>query len=152
MIIGSMIAPRHILGNFDEALNSLRNDVLAMASLTERSLDKALTGLLERNDELCAAVIADDEHIDQLEKQVDNDGVELLLRFQPFASDFRRVVSAMKLSANLERTADMAVNIARNARKLNRHPALQELSLIEPMRRQAMGMFNDSVNAFFKED
>jgi phosphate transport system protein len=123
-----------------------------MASLTERSLDSALNGLLKRNDELCVAAIADDEQIDQLEKQIDNDGVELLLRFQPLASDFRRVVSAMKLSSNLERMADMAVNIARNARKLNQHPALPELHLIEPMRDAAMAMLNDSIEAFLKED
>ena len=43
----------------------------------------------------------------------------LLLRFQPVASDLRRVVSAMKLSSNLERMADQAMNIARKARKLN---------------------------------
>jgi phosphate transport system protein len=147
-----MIAPRHILGSFDGALESLHDEVLTMATLTESSLDKALNGLLRRNDELCVATIADDEQIDQLEKQVDNDGVALLSRFQPLASDFRRVVSAMKLSSNLERVADMAVNIARHARKLNQHPALPELQLIEPMRDQAMGMLSDSVDAFIRED
>jgi len=147
-----MIAPRHILGNFDDSLKSLRNEVLAMASLTERSLDRALSGLLERNDGCCVLAIADDEQIDLLEKQVDNDGVELLLRFQPFASDFRRVVSAMKLSSNLERVADMAVNIARTARKLNQHPALPETHLIETMGGEAMSMLTDSVEAFVAED
>ena len=101
-----MIAPKHILGTFDEALASLRNNVLMMSSLTERSLDRAITGLLQRDDELCAIAIADDEEIDQLEKQVDKDGIDLLLRFQPVASDLRRVVSAMKLSSNLERMAE----------------------------------------------
>jgi phosphate uptake regulator len=45
-----MIAPKHILGTFDEALGSLRNSVLMMSSLTERSLDRAITGLLQRDD------------------------------------------------------------------------------------------------------
>ena len=96
--------------------------------------------------------IADDEEIDQLEKQVDKDGVDLLLRFQPVASDLRRVVSAMKLSSNLERMADQAVNIARKARKLNRHPVLPETELIEPMYVHAMAMFKDSVEAYIRED
>ena len=128
-----MIAPKHILGTFDEALASLRNNVLMMSSLTERSLDRAINGLLQRDDDLCAIAIADDEEIDQLEKQVDKDGIDLLLRFQPVASDLRRVVSAMKLSSNLERMADQAVNIARKARKLNQHPPLPEMELIMPM-------------------
>jgi phosphate transport system protein len=147
-----MIAPKHILGTFDEALATLRNNVLMMSSLTTRSLENALNGLQQRDDDLCATAIADDEEVDQLEKQVDLDGINLLLRFQPVASDLRRVVSAMKLCGNLERMADQAVNIARKARKLNRHPALPEAALIEPMREHAMAMFKDSVDAFVRED
>ncbi|HEY1771019.1 MAG TPA: phosphate signaling complex protein PhoU [Chthoniobacterales bacterium] len=147
-----MAAPRHILGTFDEALANLRNNMLMMASLATRSLENALNGLLQRDDDLCATAIADDEEVDQLEKQVDKDGIDLLLRFQPVASDLRRVVSAMKLCSNLERMADQGVNIARKARKLNRHPALAEIVLIEPMREHAMAMFKDSVDAFVRED
>jgi phosphate transport system protein len=146
------VVSKHILGTFDEALATLRNNVLMMASLTERSLENALQGLLQRDDDLSATAIVDDEEIDQLEKQVDKDGIELLLRFQPVASDLRRVISAMKLCSNLERMADQAVNIARKARKLNRHSALPEVELIEPMRKHAMQMFKDSVDAYVRED
>jgi len=147
-----MIAPRHILGTFDEALASLRNNVLMMGGLAERSLDRAMKGLLDRDNDLCAYAIADDEEIDQLEKLVDKDGVDILLRFQPVASDLRRVVSAMKLSSNLERIADQAVNIARRARKLNQHPVLSEVELVTPMYAQALSMFKDSVDAYARED
>src|SRR5213078_1525971 len=147
-----MIAPKHILGTFDEALATLRNDVLMMAGLAERSLDRAIKGLLQRDDNLCATAIADDEEIDQLEKQIDKDGVDILLRYQPVASDLRRVISAMKLSSNLERMADQATTIARRARKLNQHPPLPEVELIRPMYEQAMSMFKDSVDAFVRED
>jgi len=108
--------------------------------------------LFDRNDDLCANTIADDEEIDQLEKQIDKDGVDILLRFQPVASDLRRVVSAMKLSTNLERMADQATTVARRARKLNRHPPLPEVELIKPMYEHAMLMFKDSVDAFARED
>jgi phosphate transport system protein len=147
-----MIAQKHILGSFDEALASLRNNVLMMAGLAERSLDRAVKGLLERDDDLCANAIADDEEIDQLEKQIDKDGVDILLRFQPVASDLRRVVSAMKLSPNIERVADQATNIARRARKLNRHPPLPEMEVIVPLHAHAMAMFRDSVDAYVRED
>ena len=143
---------KHILATFDEALASLRNNVLLMSSLTERSLHRAIAGLLQRDDELCAIAIADDEEIDQLEKLVDKDGIDLLLRFQPVASDLRRVVSAMKLSSNLERMADQATNIARRARKLNQHPPLAETELIRPMYGHAMAMFKDAIDAFVRED
>jgi phosphate transport system protein len=143
---------KHILGTFDEGLATLRNNVMMMASLTERSLDNALNGLMQRDDDLCATAVADDEEIDQLEKQIDKDGIDVLLRFQPVASDLRRVVSAMKLSTNLERMGDQAVSIGRKARKLNRHPALPEVELITPMREHAMRMFKDSVDSYVQEN
>src|SRR5213596_3475927 len=147
-----MIAPKHILGTFDEALASLRNNVLMMSGLTERSLERAMKGLVNRDDNICANAIADDEEIDQLEKQIDKDGVDILLRYQPVASDLRRVISAMKLSPNIERVGDQATSIAKRARKLNRHPPLPEVQLIVPIQAHAMSMFKDSINAFVRED
>jgi phosphate transport system protein len=147
-----MTPPKHILGTFDEALSSLRNNVLMMAGLAERTLDRAIKGLLQRDDNLCVTAIADDEEIDQLEKQIDKDGVDVLLRFQPVASDLRRVVASMKLSTNIERIADQATNIARRARKLNRHPALPEVEIIVPIQAHAMTMFKEAIDAFARED
>lgn len=147
-----MTPAKHILGSFDEALAALRNNVLMMAGLAERTLDRAIKGLLQRDDNLCATAIADDEEIDQLEKQIDKEGVDVLLRFQPVASDLRRVVAAMKLSPNVERIADQATNIARRARKLNRHPALPEIEIVVPIQAHAMTMFKDAIDAFARED
>src|SRR5438552_13168579 len=143
---------KHTLGTFEHALENLRNNVMMMASQTDRSLNRALKGLMDRDDKLAALAIADDEEIDQLEKQVDKDGIDLLLRFQPVASDLRRVVSAMKLSSNLERMADQGTNIARRARKLNQHPPLPETELITPMYTHAMAMFKDAIDAYVRED
>jgi phosphate transport system protein len=83
--------PQHILGTFDEALRDLRNDLLTMVRSTERSLDSAINGLLQRDDRLCTKAIADDEEVDQLEKKIDKAGLEILLRYQPVASDLRQV-------------------------------------------------------------
>jgi phosphate transport system protein len=66
------------------------------------------------------SVLGEDEEIDILEKQIDQEGVNLLLRFHLVASDMREVISAMKISANLERIADQSVSIARRAKRPNR--------------------------------
>ena len=147
-----MTDTKHTLTSFDEALDSLRKAVLTMASLSVRSLEQVLRGLRERNDDLCLQAIADDEEIDQLEKQIDREGVDLLIRYQPVASDLRRVVSAMKLSPNLERIADEAVNVARRARKLNQHRELAEVDLIMKMGDHALKMVRDSIDSFVRED
>ena len=147
-----MVAPKHILGTFDEALRDLRNELLAMAGLTERSLYHAINGLLQRDDSLCTSAIADDEEIDQLEKKIDKAGLEILLRYQPVASDLRLVISAMKLSPNIERVADEATYIAECASKLNRHPPLAEVNLIVPIQAHAISMLKDGIDAFVRED
>jgi phosphate transport system protein len=143
---------KHIRSGFDIALGSLRNDVLMMSSLTERLLENAIQGLLKRDSDLCNLTIADDEEIDLLEKQVDREGIELLIRFQPVASDMRQVISMMKLSANLERIADQSVVMARRAKKLNQESAVPEVALVEPLYQEAVGIFRDSLRAFVDGD
>ena len=143
---------KHISRSFDAALYGLKNDVLMMSSLTDRIFQMAFEALLKRDSELCNHVVAEDEEIDILEKQVDQEGVNLLLRFHPVASDMREVVSAMKVSANLERIADHSVTIARRAKHLNNRPAVPELPLLEPPYRLAVTIFRDSIRAFADGD
>ena len=143
---------KHISSGFDAALYGLRNDVLMMSSLTDRIFQEAFEALLSRNSELSDHVIAEDEEIDVLEKQVDQDGVSLLLRFHPVASDMRQVVSAMKTSTGLERIGDLSVTIARKAKHLNSRPAVQEVALLEPAYRLAVAIFRDSMRTFADGD
>ncbi|MFZ9963655.1 MAG: phosphate signaling complex protein PhoU [Terrimicrobiaceae bacterium] len=143
-----METPRHILTSFETALENLRKDVLMMASLATRSIDNARKGLFERDEDWCNTVIADDEELDALEIQVDKAGMDIMLRFHPFASDLRNVIAAMKTSVNLERGADQAVGIARRARKLISQSALPELARIEPLFDMATTLFNDAVKAY----
>ena len=143
---------KHISSGFDTALYGLRNDVLMMSSLTDRLFYTAFEALLNRDSQLCDQVAADDEEIDILEKQVDQDGIRLLVRFSPVASDMREVVSAMKVSANLERIADHSVTIARKAKQLNSRPAVREVALLEPPYRMAVAIFRDSIRTFADGD
>src|SRR5690349_7159753 len=76
--------------------------------------------------------------------------VELLIRFQPVASDMRRVISTMKLSVDLERVADESVAIARRAKQLNREPAIVEVACLEPLAQEARNIFHDGLHAFVK--
>lgn len=143
---------RHIIGKFDTDLESLRDHVLMMASLTERVLNRAADGLFKRDLDACNSVVADDAEIDSLEKTIDGDGVQIMVRFQPMAKDLREVVSAMKVSGNLERIADQSVNIARRARKLNQAPSLPETAALEPMFRAAIDLFRASIRSFADRD
>ena len=152
IVLGMPDRVKHIITSFDTALNVLKNDVLMMSSLAERLLENAMQGLLKRDSSLCNITVADDEEVDILEKQIDREGIEIMIRFHPVASDMRQVISAMKLGANLERIADQSVAIARRAKKINLLPAVPEVSLLEPLYREALGIFRDSLRAFVDGD
>ena len=143
---------KHILGDFDDALRTMRDTVLMMASLTERLLASASESLSARSFEACERVIADDAEIDVLEKSVDEAGVAILVRFQPLANDLREVVAAMKVSTNLERVGDQAVGIARRARRLNESLALPETDRLVKMCRVAADIFRDSIRSYADRD
>jgi len=147
-----MHTPRHTLTNFESALKALRSDVLTMAHLARRELEEAAKGLFERDEEACQTVIADDEEVDLFEIQIDRKGVDIIMRYQPVATDLRHVIASMKISINVERVADQAVNIARRARKLNRHPALPEIDSLKPMVAFTLEMFDDAFKAFEEGD
>lgn len=141
-------AKPHTLTNFTTALDQLRSSVLRMSSLAQLNLKNSIKGLMERDDDWCNNCIAADEEIDLLEMQIDHEGIEVMSRFHPFASDLREVISSIKIGANIERVADQAVNIARRARKLNEQPPLTELHLLDNPIRLSLQMFDDAVRAF----
>ncbi len=149
-----MLPPQdmHILGIFGDALQAVRNDLLTMSSIAQRNFTLAMKGVLERDTELCNQVIADDEDVDQFEKGVDRECLEIIVRFNPKAHDLRQVMSSMKMAQNLERVSDEAVNIARKGRKLNKHPAMPEVKLIEPVYQKALEMLEESIRAFAEAD
>src|SRR5438132_5352335 len=122
----STLGGKHSLPGFEQSLEELRADILLMAALVRRSLSNIKTGFVQRDDDYCSAVIADDEEVDLLEKQVDWGGTNVLLRFQPLASDFRGVLATIKLGSHLENISDQAVIIARRARALIQESALEE--------------------------
>ncbi len=143
---------QHILTTFEESLQILRNDALMMGSLTDRNLTNAGKGLFDRDEDWCNTVIVDDEEIDDLEVLVDQNGIALMLRFSPMASDLRTVISTMKLSMNLERIADQSVNIARRGRRLLVKPELPETNELAPTFEMAQTMLKDAIRAYADAD
>lgn len=143
----SMQTP-HILHDFDQAISALRAEVLAMAGKARHNLERAVRALLERNEELANAVIADDDEVDELERRIDQLGMEVLVRFHPMASDLRLVVSSMKISMNLERISDHATSIAKRARKMSSSRELQDTTLIEPLYTTADQLLRDAISAY----
>lgn len=144
----AMSEGRHLLPGFDTALDTLRADVLMMGNLVRRNVSNAKQGFRVTDDYYCAAVIADDDEIDILEKQVDRTGTDILVRFQPMAFDLRRVLATIKVGTHLERLSNQMVNIARRVRKLNEEPPLEEAIWLDAIFDLAEIAFGEALEAF----
>lgn len=105
---------------FHRELEELGDDLVAMGRKVAEAVDHAGRALRESDLELAQAVIDADNRIDELEDRIERMSLTMLARQQPVATDLRLVVSAIRLSATLERMGDLARNIASIAR--SRYP------------------------------
>lgn len=142
----------HTFGNFENALREARNDVFRMASIAAQNLENAIRGLLTRNAELCNDAIAEDDEVNNLERRIDAESFEILMRYNPVAGDLREVIAGMRVANNLERISDEAHSIARRARKILKHPELKEVFLIEPLYEKALNLVRDSIKSYAEGD
>ncbi|MEN9975155.1 MAG: phosphate signaling complex protein PhoU [Verrucomicrobiota bacterium] len=138
----------HIFHEFDIAMASLKDKVLLMAGLTRQNLDRAVQALLTRDLDLSRMVIGDDSEVDDLEVKIDQQGMDILLRFHPVASDLRLVITSMKMAHNLERISDHAINIAKRAKKICKSCESLEPAIIEPLYAMASKLLRDALLAY----
>ena len=139
---------QHIFREFDKVMETLKGEVLLMASLARQNLERAMRSLLERDIDLARTVIADDSDVDDLERKIDQSGMDILVRFHPVASDLRLVITSMKMAHNLERISDHAVNIAKRSKKICKAAPLEEAGLTEPLYTLADKLLRDALMAY----
>ncbi len=137
---------------FDEELMRLKEKVLIMGSMVEAAIKDAVIALVDRNNQLASTVIENDHKINTLDSEIDEECIRLIALMQPMASDLRFITTAMKITTDLERMGDMAVNIAERAIELNDEPILKAYIDIPRMRELAQGMTRDVLDAFVKGD
>lgn len=138
----------HIIREFDQSFQKLAETITIMADQTRLNLERAVHGLLNRDMNHCRAVIADDDDVDEAERRVDAAGMDILVRFHPVASDLRKVISSMKVAANLERISDHAVNIAKRGKKMLSKPEVGETKMIESVYTLADELLRDAFTAY----
>jgi len=142
----------HIVKAYDEELQHLNNTIVEMAGLTEAQLEGAIQALVNRDADLAYHIIDDDDRIDELNYEVDTQAMRLLALRQPMAQDLRNVVAALKISADLERIADYATNMARRTIPLTETETIGPIHVIPRMARLVMAMMNDVIDAYIAQD
>lgn len=139
--------------HFHDQLATLKQRLLDMSERAESLIDASVDSLLTRDQAKAEAVIAGDKALDAMEIEVEQLAIELLALQQPMARDLRFIISAIKVSSDLERVGDHAVNIAQTALRLItlRHDLTPDPE-IEDMARRARRMLGESLDAFIRGD
>jgi phosphate transport system protein len=139
--------------HFHEQLNELQQKLLEMSGHAEHLVDIAITSLLERDRDLAETVISGDRILNSLEIEIEQLAISLLALQQPMARDLRSIVGTIKVSGDLERVGDHAVNIAESALRLaDEGGAITPSPELEDMARRARSMLAESLEAFTRAD
>ena len=136
----------------EEDLTELTRKVSHMGGLVEEALDRALMALLDRRADLARIVIEGDEVVDELENEVEESCLDVLALRQPVARDLRYVAGILKINSDLERMADLAVNIAERAEVLAEVPPLPFRPDVSRLAALVKRMVRDGLDALQRLD
>ncbi|MFO7941091.1 MAG: phosphate signaling complex protein PhoU [Bacillota bacterium] len=137
---------------FDAALSELFDETLALAGQVEKALHLSVQSLKERDIDLAKEIVEGDDVIDDAALEVDQSAERIIAKFSPVSSDLRRIISTMRISRDLERIADLAVNIAKITQEMAGEPLLKPLIDIPRMASIAQGMVRDCLTALIEEN
>lgn len=126
--------------------------LLRMGAMVEDAMSQSIRALLERDTAIAEQVIAADREIDQMELEIDQHTIELIAKMQPAAVDLRFVATAMKITPELERIADLAQDVCERAIELNREPQLKPMVDIPRLARNSQEMVRQALDAFVRRD
>jgi len=138
---------------FEEKLANLKRELVEYAGLVESMIGKAVKGLLDRDPDYFVDVIEKDEaRANRYEVEIDELGTALIAQHEPKAKDLRTILMIMKMSNDLERMGDHAVNIAQSGQYLIERPLVKPTIDVPRMSELTIGMLRDSIVAFIDED
>ena len=142
----------HTDRHYGEELKLLQAKILEMGGFVEKQIASALTALVERNDDLARLTIDRDHTVNRMDVEIDELCIRLLALHQPTARDLRLITTGLKITTDMERIGDMAVNACERALELNREPQLKPFIDLPRMAEIAQRMLRESLDAFVRED
>jgi len=139
---------------FDEQLNILNESLVEMGKTVEVAIRDANKALVERDIDLAKRIMASDDTIDDMEKEIERLCLKIILRQQPVAGDLRLVSAVMKMITDLERIGDHAADISELTIFMAQtgKPYIKKLEHIPMMAKETIEMLNSAIEAFIKKD
>lgn len=138
--------------HFTAKLEELKMLVLRMAALSEKALNNSITAYMDRNADMAEEVIKGDADINCMEVDIDSLSLEMLALEQPMASDLRRIVGTGRITMNLERLGDEAVNMAHRALFMSTRSPLPYNQKMELLAEKAKEMVSLALKSFVESD
>ncbi len=143
----------HTVHSYDEELTVLNSKIAKMGGLAEKILGQSFDALERRDPDLAANTIAEDDEIDQLQREIEEQAVIMIARRQPMAYDLRQIMAALRISADLERIGDLGKNIAKRAVAVVTEQQPKQLMLgLKHMSELSLSQLKDVLDAFVERD
>ena len=145
--------PDHIVSSYDAELQDLRRRIAEMGGIAEKMLTEAVIALVERDTPLAQTVMGTDARLDTLQREVEERAILTLVRRQPMAVDLREIVSAIRVSSDLERVGDLAKNIAKRVLAIGGQFQPQKIVLgVRHMSDLALEQLKDVLDAYAQQN
>ncbi len=138
--------------HFDDALAQLKDRLLQMSARAQDALDRSVRAVLARDTAAADLVLDEDSDIDSLEIEIEETVTNLLALHQPMARDLRLLLAALKISNDLERVGDHAVNISISAKRMTEGRMIAPEPELVEMGRLAREMLAAAIDAFVRGD
>ncbi len=138
--------------HLERDLESIERELLLLSSMAEEMIDKACVALIRRENDLALEVIATDARVDEKEVHIENDCLKILALHQPVATDLRRTAAILKINNDLERIADLAVNIAERAEHMILYTTFKIPQVFGEMATLARSMVRKAIDSFVNLD
>lgn len=138
--------------HLDEELEAIKTDLLKMAIMVEEAIHLSIQALTQQDARMASQVITNDQRIDEMENTIEERIIDALALYQPCAGDLRFMTTAMHINTELERIADLTVNISQRVLELSEQPLLKPLIDIPKLAAQAKHMVRATIDSFVKHD
>lgn len=137
---------------FEEELNNLNNLVLEMGTKAAKALKQSVEALVSQDIDQALKIIDKDYKINRIDHEINEKAIWLIAKEQPVASDLRRILSSIKISTDLERIGDFAVNIAKSTIRIGEKELAKPINDISQMAEKVAAMLSQVMQAFTEED
>jgi phosphate transport system protein len=147
------MAAAELRRNYHQELDEIRTDLIRIGQIVIEAIPRATSAVLDGDLESAEYVIMADDEVDARSLDVEERAMQILALQQPMAGDLRSLVAALKLAGEIERSADLVVNICKGARRLYGHTLSPRLrGIISSMGERAQYLFSTAIDAYAEGD